>query len=561
VSASPSPGVPPGVPAGRGARGRSPLLEEVPYDYVVVGSGIAGLFTAVLASEQGRVAVVTKGTLSQTNTRWAQGGIAAAIAADDTAALHAADTLVAGAGLCDPEAVRVLCAEGPARIRDLIHAGVDFDTVDGVISLAMEGAHSRRRVLHARGDATGAEIEHALTRRAVRSGAQLLEHPRLLDLAVTDGRCTGCTVLDLNTKQVRRLSARHVVLATGGGGYLFAHTTNPPVATADGVAVALRAGAEVADLEFFQFHPTALMLSGAPRFLISEAARGDGAHLRNTRGERFMPRYDSRAELAPRDIVSRAILTELEATGEPHVWLDLTHLDPARVEGHFPTIARVCRRYGIEITRQPIPVAPAAHYMIGGIRTDVWGRTSLSGLFAAGECASTGVHGANRLASNSLLEAVVFARRIVDASLGVLAPAPAPPPGPEETEEAPPLEVSTLPSLPVGAESTPKPAAPTSARIRALLWERVSITRDAAGLEEAEATLRRWLAGYRPRATRPSVELANALLVGWEMTRAALRRRESRGAHYRDDYPQTLSAWRRRLAVRLKTPQPLTLAP
>jgi L-aspartate oxidase len=526
---------------------------------VVVGSGIAGLFTAVLAAQQGRVAVVTKGTLSQTNTRWAQGGIAAAIAADDTAALHAADTLAAGAGLCDPEAVRVLCAEGPARIRDLIHAGVDFDTVDGVISLAMEGAHSRRRVLHARGDATGAEIEHALTRRAVHSGARLLEHHLLLDLAVAGGRCTGCTVLDLNTKQVRRLSARHVVLATGGGGYLFAHTTNPPVATADGVAVALRAGAEVADLEFFQFHPTALMLSGAPRFLISEATRGDGAHLRNTRGERFMPRYDPRAELAPRDIVSRAILTELQATGEPHVWLDLTHLDPARVEGHFPTITRVCRRYGIEITRQPIPVAPAAHYMIGGIRTDVWGRTSLPGLFAAGECASSGVHGANRLASNSLLEAVVFARRIVDASQGVLAPAPAPPPGPEEeeTEEAPPVDVSALPALPREEKAAP---APTSARVRALLWERVSITRDGAGLEEAEATLRRWLAGYRPRATRPSVELANVLLVGWQMTRAALRRRESRGAHYRDDFPRTLPAWRRRSAVYLETPQPLTLA-
>ena len=533
-----------------------PFAAEDEYDYVVVGSGIAGLFTAVLAAQQGRVAVVTKGTLSQTNTRWAQGGIAAAIAADDTAALHAADTLAAGAGLCDPEAVRVLCAEGPARIRDLIHAGVDFDTVDGVISLAMEGAHSRRRVLHARGDATGAEIEHALTRRAVHSGARLLEHHLLLDLNVAGGRCTGCTVLDIKTKQVRRLSARHVILATGGGGYLFAHTTNPPVATADGVAVALRAGAEVADLEFFQFHPTALMLSGAPRFLISEAARGDGAHLRNTRGERFMPRYDPRAELAPRDIVSRAILTELQATGEPHVWLDLTHLDPARVEGHFPTITRVCRRYGIEITRQPIPVAPAAHYMIGGIRTDVWGRTSLPGLFAAGECASSGVHGANRLASNSLLEAVVFARRIVDASRGVLAPAPAARRR-RRLEEAPPVEASALPALPTDAKAGPTP---TSARVRALLWERVSITRDGVGLEEAETTLRRWLSGYRPRATRPSVELANALLVGWQMTRAALRRRESRGAHYRDDFPRTLPAWRRRCAVCLESPQPLTLA-
>ncbi|HVG95383.1 MAG TPA: L-aspartate oxidase [Chloroflexota bacterium] len=527
----------------------APALE---YDYIVVGSGIAGLFTAMLASEHGRVAVVTKGRLSQTNTRWAQGGIAAAVAADDSAALHAADTLVAGAGLCDPEAVRVLCAEGPDRIRDLIRAGVDFDTVDGAISLAMEGAHSRRRVLHARGDATGAEIEHALTRTATRSPADLLEHHLLLDLTVEGARCTGCSVLDLGSGTVRRLRAAHVVLATGGGGHLFAHTTNPPVATADGVAVALRAGAEIADLEFFQFHPTALMKSGAPRFLISEATRGDGAYLLNTDGERFMPRYDERAELAPRDVVARAILKELAATGQPHVWLDLTHLDPARVEAHFPNIARVCRRHGIEITTQPIPVAPAAHYMIGGIRTDVWGRTSLPGLFAAGECASSGVHGANRLASNSLLEAVVFARRIVDASRGDLAPVP--PPAPEETETAPPVEVSVLESLPPPPDGAARVSA---ARVRALLWERVGITRDGAVLEETEATLRRWLAAVRPRLDRPSVELANMTLVGWQMARAALRRQESRGAHYRNDFPETLPSWRRRLAVRLAGPHPL----
>jgi L-aspartate oxidase len=536
------------------------------YDYVVVGSGIAGLFTAVLASERGRVAVVTKGTVSQTNTRWAQGGIAAAIAADDSAALHARDTLIAGAGLCDPEAVRVLCAEGPARVRDLVRIGVDFDTVDGVVALAMEGAHSRRRVLHARGDATGAEIEHALTRSATRSPVALLDHHLLLDLVVEGGQCTGCAVLDLGTGVVRRLGAGHIVLATGGGGHLFAHTTNPPVATADGVAVALRAGAEVADLEFFQFHPTALMKAGAPRFLISEATRGDGAYLLNTRGERFMPRYDSRAELAPRDIVARAILKELAATGDDHVWLDLTHLDPERVALHFPNIARVCRRHGIEITRQPIPVAPAAHYMIGGIRTDVWGRTNLPGLYAAGECASTGVHGANRLASNSLLEAVVFARRIVDASQGVFAPAVLPTAagaagagdgdgdGDGETEPPPPVEVATLEALPRA-----DPRGISAARVRALLWQRVGITRDGAGLEEAEATLRRWLAGHRARPDRPSVELANMLLVGWQMARAALRRQESRGAHYRHDFPETLPSWRRRLAVRLAAPRPLTL--
>jgi L-aspartate oxidase len=378
---------------------------------------------------------------------------------------------------------------------------------------------------------------------------------------------------------VRRIVAQHVVLATGGGGQLFAHSTNPPVATADGVAVALRAGAEVADLEFFQFHPTALMKPGAPRFLISEATRGDGAYLLNTRGERFMPRYDQRGELAPRDVVARAILREMAATGAGHVWLDLTHLDAARVEAHFPNIARVCRRYGIDITREPIPVAPAAHYMIGGIRTDVWGRTSLPGLYACGEASSTGVHGANRLASNSLLEAVVFARRIVEASRsgqwmsgqsGQVEAQPPQSPGPGETgadtepsseggrsdgeKEAPPVEVSVLEGLPVQGSG-----GATARRLRALLWQGVGIMRDGEGLRAAEAQLRSWLGGYQVPPTRAAVELANMLLVGGQMARAALARQESRGAHYRLDFPETSEAWRRRVAVKLDRPQPLQL--
>jgi len=526
------------------------------YDYAIVGSGIAGLFTAVLAAEHGSVAVITKGTLSQTNTRFAQGGIAAAVASDDSPDLHEQDTLVAGAGLCDPEAVRVLCEEGPERVRDLMRLGVDFDTVDGVISLAMEGAHSRHRVLHARGDATGAEIEHALTRRAARAGATLLEHHLLLDLMVDDERCMGCTVLDLRSGSRTRIEARQVVLATGGGGRLFAHTTNPAVATADGVAVALRAGAEVSDLEFFQFHPTALMKAGAPRFLISEATRGDGARLMNVRGERFMPHYDERAELAPRDVVARAILSELAATGGQHVWLDLTHLDPARVEAHFPNIARVCRRYGIEVTREPIPVAPAAHYMMGGIRTDVWGRSSLAGLYTCGEASSTGVHGANRLASNSLLEAVVFAKRIVEASRsGSLAGNAAPRHGEGTVDGAPPVDVSIMESLPRG-----KTAAVTAPRMRELMWQEAGVKRDGTGMRRAEAQLRTWLASYQPRATRASVELANMLLIGWQMARAAVAREESRGAHYRHDFPEPREEWRRRLAVRLARPAPLKVS-
>jgi L-aspartate oxidase len=521
----------------------TPALE---YDYLIVGSGIAGLFTAVLAAESARVAVVTKGTLAQTNTRWAQGGIAAAVADNDSAELHERDTLAAGAGLCDPNAVRVLCSEGPARVRDLIHLGVDFDTLDGVISLAMEGAHSMPRVLHARGDATGAEIEHALTRRVARAGAALFEHTLLLDLLVEDGRCIGCVVLDLGAHERREMRARHVVLATGGGGQLFAHTTNPPIATADGVAAALRAGAAVADLEFFQFHPTALVKPGAPRFLISEATRGDGALLKNVRGERFMPRYDDRAELAPRDVVSRAIVRELADTGAPHVWLDLTHLDPARVEAHFPTISRVSRRYGIEITREPIPVAPAAHYMIGGILADVWGRSTLPGLYVCGEAASSGVHGANRLASNSLLEAVVFGRRIVDASRGS--------PPHEGAPTDPPIETEAI-DLPARG---PRKAT-TARRARELLWEHVGITRTGATLQQTEETLRTGLAAAPRRAARGAAELCNMLLVGWLMARASRLREESRGAHYRADFSATHPEWRRRLAVRAAAPQRLEI--
>ena len=510
------------------------------YDYLIVGSGIAGLFTAVLASARGRVAVVTKGTLAQTNTRWAQGGIAAAIADNDSADLHERDTLAAGAGLCDPAAVRVLCAEGPERVRDLIRLGVDFDTVDGVISLAMEGAHSMPRVLHARGDATGAEIEHALTRRVTRAGADLFQHTLLLDLAIEDGRCIGCRVLDLRTGERSQLRAKHTVLATGGGGQLYEHTTNPSVATADGVAAALRGGAAVADLEFFQFHPTALMKPGAPRFLITEAARGDGALLKNVRGEQFMARYDDRAELAPRDVVARAIVTELDETAAPHVLLDLTHLDPARVEAHFPTIARVCRRYGVEITREPIPVAPAAHYMIGGVLADAWGRTTVPGLYVCGEAASAGVHGANRLASNSLLEAVVFGRRIVEASLAAEPPASQP-------VGDPPVDIVEL-GLPSGSGSR----GASAPRLRRELWRHVGISRSAASLAETEAHILAWLAAYTVKPTRKGVELANMLLVGWLMARAARVREESRGAHYRADFSATRPEWRKRMAVRLR---------
>ena len=546
-------------------------------DLLVIGSGIAGLFTAARAVAHGAsVAVVTKGGLQQTNTRWAQGGIAAAIAPTDSADAHARDTLDAGAGLCDPETVAVLCREGPARVRDLIAYGVKFDREHGAdgapgeIALALEGAHSAPRVLHARGDATGAEIEASLAAHIRRTATHLHERHLLLDLVTTgrqdEGtlRCHGARILDLGTGIVRTIEASHTVLATGGGGYLFSQTTNPPVATADGVAAAVRAGAVACDLEFFQFHPTALAVTGAPRFLITEATRGDGAWLRNASGDRFMTRYDPRAELAPRDIVARSILTEVgEGRAPGHVWLDLTHLDPERVRTHFPTINRVCTRYKIDITRDMIPVAPAAHYMIGGVWTDADGRTSVQGLYAVGECASTGVHGANRLASNSLLEAVVFGERVVASAFGQGARATAissdgnhaePDPGPDmQVEEIDRLFVDD------GSERTVPPRlAPGETVLRATrrqLWEHAGIVRTPDGLASAMGAIGSWGRMSRPApVSRRAVETVNALTVGWLMTRAALSRQESRGAHFRADAPDSDPAWRRRLGVRLATP-------
>ena len=568
-----------GTPATIGHRGHPRIATRV--DLLVIGSGIAGLFTAARAVAHGAsVAVVTKAGLQQTNTRWAQGGIAAAIAPTDSADAHACDTLDAGAGLCDPETVAVLCREGPARVRDLISYGVRFDREHGAdgapgeFALALEGAHSAPRVLHARGDATGAEIEASLASHIRRTATHLHERHLLLDLVATgrqdDGtiRCHGARILDLGTDVVRTIEAAHTVLATGGGGYLFSQTTNPPVATADGVAAAVRAGAVACDLEFFQFHPTALAVAGAPRFLITEATRGDGAWLRNGSGDRFMTRYDTRADLAPRDIVARSILTEVgEGRAPGHVWLDLTHLDPERVRTHFPTINRVCARYRIDITRDLIPVAPAAHYMIGGVWTDADGRTTVPGLYAVGECASTGVHGANRLASNSLLEAVVFGERVVASAFGHTCQETVVTSGAHlaTSDAGPGLQVETIDGL-FAVDSSEKAVPPRLApgetvlwATRRQLWEHAGIVRTPDGLAGAMGAIGTWGRVYRPApVTRRAVETVNALTVGWLMTRAALARQESRGAHFRADAPAVDPAWRRRLGVRLATP--VTLA-
>src|SRR5918911_369340 len=379
-------------------------------DFIVIGSGIAGLRAAIeLASAGARVTVLTKDRTSESNTEYAQGGIAVALSEEDEVALHEEDTVNAGAGLCDPRAVEVMVETGPALIQELIEWGTEFDREGGRLAFTREAAHSRRRILHAHGDATGREIVRALIARARNEPLiAFVAHAATEALLVEDARCCGVRYLDPLVRAPRELRARAVILAAGGAGQLFLHTTNPEVATGDGMAMAYHAGAELADMEFRQFHPTALNLAGAPRFLLSEAMRGEGGVLRNEQGKRFMARYHERAELAPRDVVSRAIVAEMERTATRTVYLDMTELEPRYLAARFPKIYETCRRYGLDITTDLLPVAPAAHYSMGGVRTDLDGRSTLQGLYAAGEVACTGVHGANRLASNSLLEGLVF---------------------------------------------------------------------------------------------------------------------------------------------------------
>jgi L-aspartate oxidase len=391
------------------------------YDYIIIGSGIAGLFAALAAQERGSVLLLTKGSIHDSNTRYAQGGIAAAVGHDDTPELHLRDTLDAGAGLCDEEAVRVLTYEGPQRVAELIQMGVVFDQLHGETALAREGAHSQARVLHAGGDATGAHIELTLADLAQSSRVHIMEYAVATQIQVdrSTGEATGVEVLEVQGGRQVAFRGRHIILASGGAGQLFRSTTNPEVATGDGVALAFRAGAELMDMEFYQFHPTALQMFGAPRFLISEAVRGEGGILRNQAGTAFMKAYHPLGDLAPRDVVSRAMVAEMERSGSDHVLLDVTHLPSSRVVARFPTIHQTCLHHGVDMTRQAIPVAPAAHYMMGGVKTNIWGETTIPGLYACGEVSCTGVHGANRLASNSLLETIVFSKRIVERTLGI----------------------------------------------------------------------------------------------------------------------------------------------
>jgi L-aspartate oxidase len=513
---------------------------------IVVGSGIGGLLAALTASARHRVTLVTKSRLEESNTRYAQGGIAAAVFADDSVDEHITDTLRAGAGLNIRAAVDALCTEGPDRIADLIRFGVEFDrdasdATGTTLARGLEAAHSRARVLHAGGDATGAVIERALVAAVRAAGIEIREHTFLADLAVDDSRVMGIDVVDVAAAPAaapHRLDADAVILASGGAGQLFLHTTNPEVATGDGAAAAWRAGAQLADVEFYQFHPTALALPG--NFLVSEAVRGEGATLLSSTGERFMLAVHPDAELAPRDVVARGIANQMAAQGGTPVFLDATALGAEFLRTRFPTIDAACRAAGIDWSREPVPVTPAAHYWMGGIATDTSGRTSLPGLYAVGEVACTGAHGANRLASNSLLESAVLAHRAANVAG-------------DAAEQGWPVEwewpaISTdqdsaFPSgasgqVDVGGASPANPPVPFSrGALQQLLWECAGVHRDAGGLTAAAETLRQWERDAATSTSMRALEDRNLLALGRLIVDAAQARRESRGAHFRSDYP------------------------
>lgn len=507
----------------------------VKYDYVIVGSGIAGLYTALLARKYGSVLVITKGSIDDTNTKFAQGGIAAAIGKDDSPELHFDDTVAAGDGLCNEEAVRILVNEAADCIADLVKLNVPFDTLDGEISLTKEAAHSRSRILHAGGDATGEHIENTLGNQVRSARIRVLEDSLVTEIIVESKAVQGIRVLDCRTSSVEEFACRYLILATGGAGQLFKVNTNSNVATGDGIALAYEAGAEITDMEFYQFHPTALHLPGVTPFLISEAVRGEGGILRNVKGQRFMPDYTPAGELAPRDVVSRSVLAEMKKTGSDKVFIDVTHLPPHRITARFPHIYSFCLEQGLDITQDLIPVAPAAHYMIGGVKTNIWGETSIAGLFACGETACSGIHGANRLASNSLLEAVVFGKRIIKRTGNGDKTAPA-----QERQDA--LRQS------LSSKRTPKAAIPPSlAALQQLHWDKVGIIRSGEGLTEAAQTLAAWQRALPQPSDRPSYELNNLIATGRLMTEAALLREESRGAHFRADYAASRPEWKRHI--------------
>jgi L-aspartate oxidase len=494
-------------------------------DFLVIGAGVAGLRAAIELASAGRVVVLAKKEVTDSATNLAQGGIAAALSDEDEIGLHLQDTLSAGDGLCNPDAAKVLVEEGPERIEELIQWGTEFDRQGTKLAFTREGAHSRNRILHAHGDSTGREILRALyAKTKTLKNISVCEFEFSTDLRLENGWVCGIHLLS-EKGEYEQMSASAVLLATGGLGQLYRNTTNPAVATGDGVAMAFRAGAEVSDMEFIQFHPTALYLKNAPRFLLSEALRGEGAYLRNIEMIRFMPKYHPMGELAPRDVVARAIVHELELSRakDPVVYLDLTHLEAQHIKKRFPRIDATCLHYNIDITTELIPIRPAAHYAMGGVRTDLEGRATLPALYAAGEAAATGVHGANRLASNSLLEGLVFGARAGQKMRDELRK-------PSAKSNAGPHAAYSNGPVTAGTEEVIQ-------EIKDLMWQNVGIVRVGSGLKKAVQQLE----GILPRVSHPKTRRANEAynlcVTGLLVARSALAREESRGAHYRMDFP------------------------
>jgi len=505
------------------------------YDYIIVGSGIAGLYTALLAQNFGSVLIITKGSIEDCNTKYAQGGIAAAIASNDSPDLHFKDTIAAGDGLCDPEAVRILCDEAKDRIADLIKFGVPFDTQNGEIALTKEAAHSLPRILHAGGDATGERSEVTLSRRTRMSNIKVLENCMATQILKKDNHITGLLALDLRSGQIEEYNCDYIILALGGAGRLYKYTTNSDVATGDGNALAFEAGADLTDMEFFQFHPTALRLPGVPPFLISEAVRGEGGVLRDIDDVRFMPEYTPDADLAPRDIVARSIHYQMKKTGSDHVFIDVRHIAPSTITTRFPNIFRFCMEHGLDITKDLIPVAPAAHFFMGGVRVNTYGETSINRLFCVGENACTGVHGANRLASNSLLEVLIFSKRVVECTRTYA----------EHDRELTPglVEYFNL----CKRELIKKIPPPNVINLQNLLWDKVGIIRTGNELLEAANILYSWQSKLVPSKDRPSLELSNMITNARLITESALIREESRGAHFRTDFPEPRTEWQKHI--------------
>ncbi|MBA4349423.1 MAG: L-aspartate oxidase [Thermodesulfovibrio sp.] len=511
-------------------------MQDLTVDFLVIGSGVAGLRAAIELASHGKVLVVTKDIPTESSTEYAQGGVAVALSDEDEVGIHFEDTIKAGGGLCREDAVKVLVEEGPERILELIEWGAEFDKEGTKLSFTREAAHSRRRILHAHGDSTGREMERVLIKK-VRSlkGIERSQFSMAVDLIVEDGICRGAYIL--KGKDIFAVYSKAIILATGGAGNVFSRTTNPEVVTGDGMAIAYNADAIIEDMEFVQFHPTVLFVSTAPQFLLSEAMRGEGAVLRNINKELFMKEYHPDAELAPRDVVSRAIISQMVRTRSRHVYLDLTHMDSEFIKHRFPRIYTTCLKYDIDITRDLIPVSPAAHYIMGGVKTDLHGATSIKGLYAAGEVASTGVHGANRLASNSLLEGLVYGYRAGKAAA-------------QETGDRRQEIGDRMRDAGCRIQNPDLNLDEIRTSIRRAMWELVGIIRCSESLNKAKEMLLQWkdILGMSFN-TRQGLELKNMLTVALIITESALTRKGSVGAHYRTDFPVTGEDWQRHINI------------